>query len=555
MTQATRPRLRIGLLLDALVVPAWVWRIVDEIQRSEFAEVTVLITAVRRPRPRLPLWQRISRSGNGLVYRMYTRLDRFVAHGKCNAFDPRDLQPLVDAVPVEWVTPDEERFSDRFPPDTLDRLRAYDLDVALRFGFRILRGDVLRIARHGVWSFHHGDGDVNRGGPAGFWEVMEGSPITGSILQMLTEELDGGPVLYRSFAPTDGGSVIMNKNNYYWKSTSFVLRSLRLLYQRGAIVAADPGPRGYYSHRLYRQPRNLEAARLVVALGARIATRAALARLTRDRWVIAYAFTDRPVPLYRFRFIAPPSGVSWADPFPVPGGEGRWHIYCEETVAGKGTIVVIRLDRDGTWARLGVALERPYHVSYPFVFNWQGDLYLLPETASNGTIELYRCVEPPLRFEPAGVLLRRIKAADATLLEWHDRWWMFASERVKGATTSDEVSLFWSDSPLGPFTAHPCNPIKSDVRSARPAGRLFEENGTLYRPAQRGAPRYGYGVSINRVEEISETAYREEQVWEIVPKWDRSVVGVHTFNRTTGLSVVDCLLREPRARIGRGRGG
>ena len=70
------------------------------------------------------------------------------------------------------------------------RLRIHNLDVAISFGFRILKGRALRIAKHGVWSYHHGDNHINRGGPAGFWEVLEGSPVIGSVLQVLDEDLD-----------------------------------------------------------------------------------------------------------------------------------------------------------------------------------------------------------------------------------------------------------------------------------------------------------------------------------------------------------------------------
>ena len=105
---------------------------------------------------------------------------------------------------------------------------SFDLDVALCFGFRILKGDALKIARHGVWSFHHGDNLVNRGGPAGFWEVMDGIPVTGSVLQILTEDLDNGRVIYRSWSPTsDRFSVKANRNNLYWKSSAFVIRKLK----------------------------------------------------------------------------------------------------------------------------------------------------------------------------------------------------------------------------------------------------------------------------------------------------------------------------------------
>src|SRR4030095_17246901 len=125
------------------------------------------------------------------------------------------------------VQPAMTKYSDTIAGEDIETIGNHQIDVALAFGFRILKGDILTVPRYGVWSYHHGDNLVNRGGPAGFWEVMEGSPVTGSILQVLTEELDGGRVIYRSHAHTDQHSVRRNRANYYWKSSAFLLRKLR----------------------------------------------------------------------------------------------------------------------------------------------------------------------------------------------------------------------------------------------------------------------------------------------------------------------------------------
>ena len=88
------------------------------------------------------------------------------------------------------------------------KIKHYNLDVLIRFGFKILRGDILKAAKYGIWSYHHGDNDLNRGGPAGFWEVIEHWDITGSTLQILSEDLDGGKILYKSFSMTDRRSIL-----------------------------------------------------------------------------------------------------------------------------------------------------------------------------------------------------------------------------------------------------------------------------------------------------------------------------------------------------------
>src|SRR5262249_24509512 len=134
------------------------------------------------------------------------------------------------------VRPLKTRFVDRFSPEDVASIRAHDLDVVLRFGFNIIKGDILSTARFGVWSYHHDDNDQYRGGPAQFWEIYEGNRVSGVILQVLTEKLDGGRVIYRSYGATASNLWLsQNRMLTYLKASSFVQRCLRHLYRHGEV--------------------------------------------------------------------------------------------------------------------------------------------------------------------------------------------------------------------------------------------------------------------------------------------------------------------------------
>ena len=53
-----------------------------------------------------------------------------------------------------------------------------------------------------------------------FWEMAEGNPVTGTLLQVLTDKLDGGRVLYRSWSATDPVSLRRGRNAAFWKSSA-----------------------------------------------------------------------------------------------------------------------------------------------------------------------------------------------------------------------------------------------------------------------------------------------------------------------------------------------
>ncbi|MGH9970115.1 MAG: glucosamine inositolphosphorylceramide transferase family protein [Pyrinomonadaceae bacterium] len=536
--------------------PQWVRRIIAEVTSSSLASIVLVVRNRRRGQEQESLFQRLWKRRRHLLYAVYTKLDNQLSSVGLDAFQEVSVEDLLAGVPVVEVEPISQKFTDRLSDEDLKLIRAYELDVALRFGFRILKGGVLQIARHGVWSYHHDDGRIYRGGPPGFWEVMKDDPVTGSMLQILNEDLDNGKVIYRSWAPTiNRFSVKKNNNNYYWKSSAFVMRKLRELHENGHIflereesgAAAKP-----YSHRLYKTPTNSEMFSLSMGLGRRAAVRMIEKVLHSETWSLAYRFNLDPSDLnntfYKFKNLLPPPGRFWADPFPVQVGE-NYFVFFEEFLydQNKAHISVIELQKGRKPAEPVKVLERPYHLSYPFVFEWQGSHYMIPETGSNNTVELYRCRSFPYEWEFETVLLKANNPSDATLAEIEGRWWMFVNiEEPEVSVNWEELHLFYSDSPFGPWTPHRRNPVRSDVRNSRPAGRLFWSSNSLYRPAQDCSRRYGYATAINEVKRISCDDYLEEEVSRITPEWDRNVVGTHTLNKTGDLTVIDCLIKRTR---------
>jgi methionyl-tRNA formyltransferase len=501
--------------------------------------------------------RRVIRNRHRIAYALYSRVDDLLFRRQPDAFTEVSIAPLVEGVPSLRVVPTKTRFSDFFSADDVERIRQYDLDVVLRLGFRILRGDALRIARYGVWSYHHGDNLVNRGGPPGFWEVMEDQPVTGSVLQVLGPELDNGAVIYRSHAPTDRRSVRRNMENFYRKSAAFVMRKLRDVAEYGAAgLEGDPHAGTYmpYTHRLYREPGNLEMTRLGMRLAARCLADKVQQTVFLDQWALAlrvHPGAAGPDPgFHRYKTLLPPRDRFWADPFPVASRDG-YHVFVEELPyqTNKGHISVLELDAKGALRGSRVVLEKDYHLSYPFVFEWNGETFMIPETGSRRRVEIYRARAFPDDWQLEAVLMEGLYAVDATLAEIDGTWWMFANVGVEGAWNYDELHVFRASSPLGPWRPHRRNPVKSDARCARPAGRLFHWNGDLYRPAQDCSGRYGSAIVINKVFRLDAGEYAEHAVSRIEPRWSPELRGTHTVNTVPGLTVIDVLVR--RGRFGR----
>lgn len=545
-------RLRIGLLLDAWEIPSWAYLMLAMIARSDYAVIS-LVVLNDAERTKKNVFAKISANRNFLLRLAYTRLEARLFKPAPDAFAPRCAADLLAAVPTLKVKPKQTKHTDALADEDIAAIKQHEIDVFIRLGFRILKGKILEAARFGVWSYHHGDNRLNRGGPPGFWEVVENHATTGSILQILSADLDNGLVLYRSYSATDNLSVKRNANNFYWKSLSFLPRKLQELHRLGEeeffnrIRAENKGLR-FYSQRLYTQPKNNELVWLLLKHWARYAQFRLKQALFSEQWILLYDLRDGlATSFWRFKKIVPPRDRFWADPH-VIRQDNLYYIFIEEYLyrPGKGHISLLVMDEQGNYKEPVKILERPYHLSYPFVFQWQGAYYMIPETGANKTVEVYKCVEFPHQWEFHKNLMEGVRAVDATLFPHQGKWWLFANlSENEGASRLDELFLFFADEPLSDnWTPHPQNPIVSDVRKARPAGKLFAHNGDIYRPAQNSAKGYGYGLKINQVMKLSETDYEEREIDSIEPKWDKTITGIHTFAHEHRLSMIDGKLKR-----------
>lgn len=175
---ADRPPLRIGLLLDDTNLSRFSARIIEDIQSSNFARVELLVfkkkSAAKDPVPTNAkaggLRKRLfdAKTRRQTLYEFYLKFDKR-KKPKNHPLDKIDGVQLLAGIKSIEVDPVGKKFVHRFPEDALENIRAQNLDVLIRFGFNILHGGILQAARYGVWSYHHGDNDYYRGGPAHFW--------------------------------------------------------------------------------------------------------------------------------------------------------------------------------------------------------------------------------------------------------------------------------------------------------------------------------------------------------------------------------------------------
>jgi hypothetical protein len=247
------------------------------------------------------------------------------------------------------------------------------------------------------------------------------------------------------------------------------------------------------------------------------------------------------------RLVPSDHGHFIADPMLIEHG-GTIYLFFEEMdhARGLGTLACLAVESDGSLTQPTTVMRRSTHLSYPFVFEHEGQVFMIPETSADRRVELWRAIRMPDQWERCAILLDGVEAVDGTA-KYDSReglWWMFVSVAEPGGSTFDTLSIYFSKTLESGWTAHPLNPVKLDPRSSRPGGPILEEDGYWLRPAQDCSQGYGGALSWCRITDLTTKTFHEE----VVERWSPpdGYRGLHTFTRAGDWEAIDLQRRRWR---------
>ncbi len=533
------PPLRFGVMCSASGLSDFSRRCIENITRDGLAEPVLLILDENPPKP----------SGLTAKLKKSLRLDGNLWYLQSKLFPPSQipayrLGPLPAGIERITCTPERKgKWSEYFTASDIETIRTHNLDFILKFAFGITRGEILKSACYGVWSYHHDDEEKYRGGPPGFWEIAKGDPVTGVLLQRLTDRLDGGVVLKRCKIATNPLSYRDNLQRIHqcsWHMVRWVCLDIRA----GRADYLNDAPSRTEAP-IYRAPNDLQMVRFWAQLvfgwfcykltNQRIDEwNVGLIRKPQAEFLNAEFKPDIEWSAYR------ESGQMVADPFLLPV-EGRPRVLVEELnwSTENGRISELRWpETAGQTTTVTPLIDEGLHMSYPFTFEHEGILYAIPECSRANAILLYRLDPQSGTWQRARTLIDKIDAVDSTVFQYGDMWWLMHSGEEGCGPWS--LYLWHATSPFGPWEPHAANPVKTDISGTRPAGNVFWHEGKLYRPAQDGRVSYGGAMCINRIDELSKQVFRETTVRRIQPDPNGPYPdGIHTLSGFKEWCVVD----------------
>jgi hypothetical protein len=382
-----------------------------------------------------------------------------------------------------------------------------------------------------VWRFQFGATERTNREP-GLWEVVERSLTSVSLVETASASSSVPRILETIVTGTDPRSWVRNQLGLVAKASDLLRRWVPPQVCPIGRAESDLNP-------VVRTQSGIDqqSSLAVLRLLARFGNHALALALKVEQWQLAVDTTASFGCLRNPEILKPPLDRSWCDPFPLLR-DGVLHVFVEEYFyeSSKGHISMLSRSPSGVWSGPTKVLERPYHLSYPFVFEYEDELLLLPETAAAGRVELYRCVRFPDRWELDNVLIDNLAGADSTLWFQDDRWWLFLD-------VTNDLHLFYSDLLRGPWEPHPENPVKSDSRNSRPAGRIFRRGEDVIRPSQDCSLRYGREVVFNKITRLTVRDFEEVEICRLRTPWNSNTC-CHTYNHLDDFTVVDRLVQR-----------
>ena len=438
--------LRIGIMCRGDTFHAWEASVIQSLMDFDDISIDLLIQEDLEPKGIFSWIKKIS--WKHIIWQIFFRIS-----SRSMTCDLKvDLSKELSGTDKIKCKPElKGKYSQYFKPEDIDIIQNYNLDIVLRFGFNIIRGDILSSAKYGVWSYHHGDNNLYRGMPSGFWEIYLDDPKTGSVLQQLTDVLDGGKILKRGSFATVKYSYAKNRNMIHEASSIWVAKLCREILDRSLNPTDlvdqstnencpdEPVP-------IYSLPGNFQMIRFIYLQSLNLIKRRIINSIYRPNWKIGIANLKKDdvfdiKKLKDVKWIPQSKSSFKADSFLIKVVD-TYYIFFEEYLFSefRGRISYVKSKDLESFSTPELVLNDSFHLSYPYVFEHEGEIYMLPEQAESGKIALYVSDKFPGNWR----MLKTIAdfpGLDPTVFFKDGRWWLFAGrDSINGTENSTYLS-------------------------------------------------------------------------------------------------------------------
>ena len=264
--------------------------------------------------------------------------------------------------------------------------------------------------------------------------------------------------------------------------------------------------------------------------------------ILKDRWCLAVI--DQHFKIKKILY--PPKGFFWADPFFFKNNNKEYVFYESYSYKKKRGEIACGQFKDNKIINSKIFLKKNYHLSYPFLFRYNGDIFLIPETHQKKRLEIYKCIKFPFKWKLFSTGFTNKSLVDTTILQHNKSLWLFTNEMSSEVDDfNKKLHIYKIDSPkLKKIIAHTKNPVINNLNGGRNAGSFMNINKEIIRPSQiNKIGKYGYALKLSKVKKLTTSNYVEKKIKTILPN-KKFASGIHHITRINEKNyIVDICLK------------
>ena len=526
----------------------WELRIIEGIKNDPKLSLALVIGDGRNPSDleRLTSFEisKTIQSVGKIIFKWQERKEKERYLKNMLSIERKEVIFFLNNIPNVKLYPIREANTDHFSKEDADLIKEYNLDLILKMNFANLKGAILSEPKLGIWNLIHSENSLKRGGFPGFWEVLNKEPFVTVSLFKLNLEGDG-LLIDRAYFNRNPTSAIITNNIVKESSVSLLLKYLNNTecttsqqYEKPVdlqLIYRNPGLFyiGNYLWNFYSNYTLGKLKRFFESKDKR--TQCWTLFLGKGNFLDADLKSISPVNLPKDEF--------WADPFLFEYEDNQYVFfenYSYKTEKGKISCGKVKDDK---LVEITDVLDLPYHLSYPYIFEENGVVYMMPETSENKRLEIFRCQNFPDQWEICTTAFEGEQVVDASFYEdEQSKKWLFLNKIVApNVDRTSELHIYLVDSiKLNELLPHKQNPVIIDSRIARNGGAIFINGEHVFRPSQRNTDgMYGKALNINKVKKLTIEEY-EEEIYQVVDaSFNEEFISIHHLHQTKGTFVFD----------------
>ncbi|KMJ58742.1 hypothetical protein AB685_06560 [Bacillus sp. LL01] len=436
-----------------------------------------------------------------------------------------------------------------YSKEDVEFIKGMDLDFILHLDETGIDGELLNVTRYGVWTFRYGQSERCPKVPGGWREIRNNEPVTEVGLYRLTGNPQEWIPLRKGYFATVFHSFRKNKEMLCQSILNWPALVCKEIFDYPSqhkeksiqVIPTTISENEYLTS-------TVETVKFIAATWKHKAWKLYRKLFCYEFWNVGivhkpiHSFLNDKHPI--IDWLVPENNCYFADPFGLKDEDGI-HILMEEVdhkvvkgyISGVSMKGEVRGRVAQDWSRSVMKLES--HMSYPYLLEYGGEVYCIPETSEAREVAVYKKVNGKwVKFK---TILKEFAAVDSTIIHHGDYWWLFCTKAGSSPQSDNsELHIYFAKELFGDWNPHLSNPVKVDIRSSRPAGTPFLHDKQIIRPAQDCSKTYGGRIVLNKVTALTIDKFEEVTVSPVEPRDDSMYPdGVHTISSVGDITVLD----------------